>query len=38
MAWSRSALIAAEQAIAHVFACPHCDRIGETKTKLAPKK
>ena len=39
MAWSRSSLVAAEQAIMHVFACPRCNGIGETKTPMkAPKE
>jgi predicted RNA-binding Zn-ribbon protein involved in translation (DUF1610 family) len=34
MAWSRSTLVAAEKAILHVFACPRCGGIGETKTQV----
>jgi hypothetical protein len=32
MAWSRSALVAAEQAIQHIFGCLRCAGISETKT------
>jgi formate dehydrogenase maturation protein FdhE len=39
MAWSRSMLIAAEQAIMHVFTCPKCDSVAETKTPVkTPEK
>jgi hypothetical protein len=39
MAWSRSAIVAAEKAILHVFICPRCNEIGETKTPMkAPKE
>jgi hypothetical protein len=39
MSWSRSVLIAAEQAIEHMFVCPRSDRVGETKTNMqAPKE
>jgi hypothetical protein len=38
MAWSRSALVADEQAILHVFICPHCNKIGETKTPTKASK
>jgi predicted RNA-binding Zn-ribbon protein involved in translation (DUF1610 family) len=38
MAWSRSALIADEQTILHVFICPRCGGIVETKTPLKPKE
>jgi hypothetical protein len=39
MAWSRSALVAAEKAILHVFICPRCNEIGETKMPVkAPKE
>jgi hypothetical protein len=38
MAWSRSSLVAAEKAILHVFVCPRCDAIGETKTPVKASK
>jgi hypothetical protein len=38
MAWSRSALVAAEKAILHVFICPRCDKISETKTPVKASK
>jgi hypothetical protein len=38
MAWSRSALIAEEWAILHVFGCPRCARIVETKTPVKASK
>jgi hypothetical protein len=38
MAWSRSALVASEQAILHVFACPRCAGITETKTPMKQPK
>ena len=38
MAWSRSALVAAGQVVAHVFSCLRCDRIGETKTPTKTPK
>jgi hypothetical protein len=38
MAWSRSALVADEQAILHVFICPRCSRVGETKTPVKVPK
>jgi hypothetical protein len=38
MAWSRSALVAAEKAILHVFICPRCNKIGETKTPVKASK
>jgi hypothetical protein len=39
MAWSRSALVADEKAALHVFICPRCNEIGETKTPVkAPKE
>jgi hypothetical protein len=38
MAWSRSALVAAEKAILHVFICPGCNEIGETKTPMKASK
>jgi hypothetical protein len=34
MMWSRSALVAAETMIVHVFACPGCNRLGETRTPM----
>ena len=34
MAWSRSALIAEERVIAHVFICPRCSGTIETKTPV----
>jgi hypothetical protein len=34
MDWSRSALIAEEQAIEHIFICPRCHGIGEIKTPV----
>jgi phage FluMu protein Com len=34
MEWSRSALIAEGQAVLHVFICPRCQRISETKTPV----
>jgi hypothetical protein len=34
MDWSRSALIADEQAVLHVFICPRCADIGEAKTSV----
>jgi hypothetical protein len=34
MAWTRSTLVAAEQAISHMFICPKCYSIGETKTPV----
>ena len=34
MIWARSALLAAEQMIEHVFACPRCDEIAEIKTPV----
>jgi hypothetical protein len=30
--------LAAEQAVLHVFICPRCDRVGETKTPAKPLK
>jgi hypothetical protein len=38
MAWSRSSLVAAEKAILHVFICPGCDQLGETKTPVKASK
>ena len=39
MVWSRSALVAEEQAILHVSICPRCNRVGEAKTPVqAPSK
>jgi predicted RNA-binding Zn-ribbon protein involved in translation (DUF1610 family) len=38
MAWSRSSLVAAEKAILHVFICPRCNQIGETKTPVKASK
>jgi ribosomal protein L40E len=38
MAWSRSALIADEQTILHVFICARCGAIGETKTPVKASK
>jgi predicted RNA-binding Zn-ribbon protein involved in translation (DUF1610 family) len=38
MTWSRSALIPAEQAISHVFVCPRCGDIVETKTPVKASK
>jgi predicted RNA-binding Zn-ribbon protein involved in translation (DUF1610 family) len=37
MAWSRSALIADEQTILHVFICPRCGGIGDTMTPMKAK-
>ena len=34
MGWTHSTLIPIEQAIRHVFTCPMCDRIAETKTPV----
>ena len=35
MRWSRSALIKTEPAtISHVFTCPNCHRIAETKSEV----
>jgi hypothetical protein len=34
MAWSRSALVATEQAISHIFVCSRCGSFGETKTPV----
>jgi predicted RNA-binding Zn-ribbon protein involved in translation (DUF1610 family) len=36
MAWSRSTLVAAEQTILHVFACPICGELTQTKTPIKP--
>jgi hypothetical protein len=33
MAWSRSALIAEERVVLHVFICPRSNRIGQTTTR-----
>jgi hypothetical protein len=38
MAWSRSVLIADEQMVQHVFVCPRCYEISETRTPLKPKE
>jgi hypothetical protein len=38
MAWSRSALVADEQTILHVFACPRCGGIVETQTPVRASK
>jgi hypothetical protein len=38
MAWSRSTLVAAEQTILHVFACPRCDKFTQTKIPMKPSK
>jgi hypothetical protein len=38
MTWSRSALVPAEQAVAHVFICPRCNRVAETKTPVKVSK
>ena len=38
MAWSRSSLVAAEQAVVHVFICSRCGGVGETKTPLKNPK
>jgi hypothetical protein len=38
MAWSRSALAAEEQAVVHVFICPNCNRVAETKTSVKASK
>jgi hypothetical protein len=38
MTWSRSALVAAEQAIHHVFACPRCNGIGQVVTPVKVPK
>jgi hypothetical protein len=32
MEWYRSTFIEAEKAILHVFVCPRCQRMDETKT------
>ena len=36
--WSRSALVAEEQAVVHVFICPKCNRVAETKTIVKASK
>ena len=38
IAWSRSALVADEQAIVHVFICPRCGGVVETKTPMKASK
>jgi hypothetical protein len=38
MAWTHSELIAAENAIAHVFACRICSRVIETKAPANAEK
>jgi hypothetical protein len=38
MAWSRSQLVAAENSILHVFICPRCQKISETKTPVKAVK
>jgi hypothetical protein len=38
MTWSRSALVAEEQVILHVFICPRCNEIGETETPMKASK
>ena len=38
MAWSRSTLMAADDAVVHVFACPRCHRIGEIVTPMKATK
>jgi hypothetical protein len=34
MGWSRSALVGAEQEISHIFTCPRCAGVAETKTPV----
>jgi hypothetical protein len=38
MAWSRSALVADEKAILHVFICDRCAGITETMTPMKASK
>jgi hypothetical protein len=38
MAWSRSALVADEQMILHIFVCPRCGGVVETKTPVKASK
>jgi hypothetical protein len=38
-AWSRSSLVAADQLVSHIFMCPRCSSVEETKTPVsAPKE
>jgi hypothetical protein len=36
MAWYRSALVAQEHVVLHIFICPRCNGIGQTKTHVQP--
>jgi predicted RNA-binding Zn-ribbon protein involved in translation (DUF1610 family) len=38
MAWSRSFLVKEEDAISHIFVCPRCGGIVETKTPVKASK
>jgi hypothetical protein len=38
MAWTRSTLVTAEQVVSHIFICPGCGSIEETKTPVSAAK
>jgi hypothetical protein len=38
MAWSRSTLVAAEQLVSHIFICPRCSGVDETKAPVTTAK